>query len=588
MTYVLMQPQAMAAAAADVAGIGSAINEANATAAGRTTGVLAAGADEVSAAIATLLNSYAQEYQAVIRRAGAVHNEFAQLLAAADNAYAETEAAASRALLALTAPARALLAPLTGGAAGVVAAAKAAFADPLPTPVAISLIMTGTGTPVPPLQYMNEVYGLYISPNFTTNSLQGLTTPEQLYPLTGVKSPTLDQSVSQGVTILNNAIMQAYSNGITPINVSGYSQSAVIASQEMPNLVAAGIPSTDVNFVLIGDPVTPNGGLLARFPGLTFPSLGATFYGATPANDYPTVIYTAEYDGYADFPQYPIDFLSDLNALAGVILVHGAYPTFTATQVMSATMLPTSGPTMTTYYMIPTQNLPLLDPVRAIPYIGNPVADLLQPDLTYLVNWGYGNPAYGYSTGPANVTTPFGFLPPLSATTALGPDLVSGTQQGIAAAASAFHAEGLPSLPSLSVAGISNAFTSALSAAPSTPALPTATSVASTIDSIISGLEAANTNIVGALTTAFSTAYATLLPTADIVTAGLITLPSYDLNLFLNGILQAVNGDPVQGLINAIGYPIAADTALVTLGGLVEFFVLIGAADSIVADFTSL
>jgi hypothetical protein len=168
-----------------------------------------------------------------------------------------------------------------------------------------------------------------------------------------------------------------------------------------------------VNFVLIGDPMNPNGGMFARFPGLTFPSIGGTFYGGTPANDYPTVIYTGEYDGYADFPRYPIDFLSDLNALLGVIPVHGGYPTFTAAQVMSATQLPTSGSTMTTYYMIPTQHLPLLDPVRLIPYIGNPVADLLQPDLTYLVNWGYGDPAYGYSTGPANVNTPFGFLPPL-------------------------------------------------------------------------------------------------------------------------------------------------------------------------------
>jgi hypothetical protein len=578
MTYVLMQPQAMAAAAADVAGIGSAINEANATAAGRTTSVLAAAADEVSAAIATLMNSYAQEYQAVIRRAGAFHNEFAQLLAAADNAYAETEAAASGALLA----------PLTGGAASVAAAAKGAFADPMPTPVAISLIMTGTGTPVPPLQYMNEVYSLYISPNFTTSNVQGLTTPEQLYPLTGVKSLPLDQSLSQGVTILNNAITQAYSNGMTPINVFGYSQSAVIASLEMPKLVAAGIPSTDLNFVLIGDPMNPNGGVFARFPGLTVPSMGATFYGGTPANDYPTVIYTGEYDGYADFPQYPIDFLADLNALFGVLPVHGGYPTFTAAQVMSATELPTSGPTMTTYYMIPTQNLPLLDPVRAIPYIGNPVADLLQPDLTYLVNWGYGNPAYGYSTGPANVATPFGFLPPLGATAALGPDLVSGTQQGIAAAASAFHAEGLPSLPSLSPSGTSNVFTSALSAAPGTLAPPTATSLVSTIDGLISGLQAANTNIVGGLSSALSTAYGTLLPTADIVTAGVITLPSYDLNLFLNGILQAVNGDPVQGLINAIGYPIAADTGLIMLGGAVEGYVLISAADSIVGDFKSL
>ena len=32
--------------------------------------------------------------------------------------------------------------------------------------------------------------------------------------------------------------------------------------------------------------------------------------------------------------------------------------------------------------MLPTANLPLLDPVRLIPLIGDPLADLLQPDLT--------------------------------------------------------------------------------------------------------------------------------------------------------------------------------------------------------------
>ena len=290
-----------------------------------------------------------------------------------------------------------------------------------------------------------------------------MTTPEQLYPITGVKSLTLDQSVSQGVTILNNAMLQAYDNGITHINVFGYSQSAVIASLEMPKLVAAGIPSADVSFVLIGDPMNPNGGMFTRFPGLSLPSLGATFSGGTPVNDYPTVIYTAEYDSFADVPRYPIDVLADLNAVMGIIYVHNVYPTFTATQVASAIELPTSGPTMTTYYMIPTENLPLLEPVRAIPYIGNPLADLLQPDLTYLVNWGYGDPAYGYSTGPANVNTPFGFLPPHSATVTLGHDLVSGTQQGIAAAASDFHAEGLPTLPNTSLSGISNSILGNLS-----------------------------------------------------------------------------------------------------------------------------
>jgi hypothetical protein len=226
--------------------------------------------------------------------------------------------------------------------------------------------------------------------------------------------------------------------------------------------------------------------------------------------------------------------------------------------------------------MIPTQNLPLLDPVRFIPYVGNPIADLVQPVLTPLVNWGYGNPDFGWSTGPANVTTPFGFLPPLSDTAGLGPALVSGIHQGIGAATSDLYAQGPPQLPSLS--GISQALTSLLSG-PGTLALPTGPP---TITGIISGLQTANTQIVDAATTALSTAYSTLLPTADIATAVLVSLPSYDFNLFLNGVIQMVNGQPLMGLINAIGYPIAADVGLLPLTAALELTVLGEAAYSIV------
>jgi len=85
MAYVLTQPRALAAAAANVAGVGSALNEANVTAAGPTTGVLAAAADEVSAATATLFSSYARGYQALTKQAAAFHDEFARVLAAAGN-----------------------------------------------------------------------------------------------------------------------------------------------------------------------------------------------------------------------------------------------------------------------------------------------------------------------------------------------------------------------------------------------------------------------------------------------------------------------------------------------------------------------
>ena len=304
------------------------------------------------------------------------------------------------------------------------------------------------------------------------------------------------------------------------------------------------------------------------------------FGAATPSNDFPTTIWTREYDGFADFPQYPIDVLADLNAFAGIALLHGNYPTLTATQLSSAVALPQSGaPSQTTYYMIPTQNLPLLEPLRLIPGIGNPLADLVQPDLRYLINWGYGDPNYGWSTGPADVPTPFGFLPPPSATTSLPPLLVRGAQQGVAAFASDLSAEVPKSLPAMSLPGIANSLM-ANSSASGPLAPPTATSMQSTITGVLTGLESANNDFVGNLTYTFSSVYATLLPTADIATAVAISLPSYDFDLFINGIIQAVNGDPV-GLINAIGNPIAADVGLLTLTGGFELILFVNLANTI-------
>ena len=102
----------------------------------------------------------------------------------------------------------------------------------------------------------------------------------------------------------------------------------------------------------------------------------------------------------------------------------------------------------------------------------------------------------------------------------------------------------------------------------------------SAIDGTIASLHAADTYVANALSGALSSAYSTLVPTADLVSAGLITL-RYDLNLFLNGVAQAFNGQPVQGIINAIGAPIAADMALVTLGGVLELSVLAKAVQSL-------
>jgi hypothetical protein len=339
-------------------------------------------------------------------------------------------------------------------------------------------------------------------------------------------------------------------------------------------------------FVLTGDPNNPAGGLFERFDGLSIPSLGITFNGATP-DVYPTDIFTQEYDGFADFPQYPIDPLSDLNALLGVYFVHGTYENLTLQQVTpvadggDAIPLPTDPAfgTETNYYLIPTTDLPLLDPVRDIPIVGNPLADLLQPDLTVLVNIGYGNPDYGYSAGPdgylpANEPTPFGLFPDINLST-VAQDLLTGAQTGW----QAFESDISSEISEFETGGLS-----ALLGSSSETSGPSLSDLLTVLSSDLSSPEAFSntiTDIVNALSGAAATAYSTLVPAADVANALLTTLPNYDLTLFLNG-LEAGN------VVDAIGYPIAADEALIPLAGLIDFAAIANAAQTVAGDLAGL
>lgn len=93
MSYLIAAPELMQSAAADLAGIESALSAANVSAAVPTTQILAAGADEVSAAIAALFGAHAQAYQALGSHVTAFHQEFVQALNSGAASYANAEAA---------------------------------------------------------------------------------------------------------------------------------------------------------------------------------------------------------------------------------------------------------------------------------------------------------------------------------------------------------------------------------------------------------------------------------------------------------------------------------------------------------------
>jgi hypothetical protein len=92
MSYVIADPEIMTAAASDLASIGSNLNAAHMVAAARTTSVIPAGADEVSASIAHLFSQQAASYQALAGQAAAFQEQFVQHLTAGAFSYASIEA----------------------------------------------------------------------------------------------------------------------------------------------------------------------------------------------------------------------------------------------------------------------------------------------------------------------------------------------------------------------------------------------------------------------------------------------------------------------------------------------------------------
>ena len=456
----------------------------------------------------------------------------------------------------------------------------------------LPLILGPSGVPIPSPAFGDVVMNYYITPNSPDGTLpqQLIFTPEGLYPITGVKSLPLNTSTDQGVQILHDTLANLPAG--TSVTVFGYSQSAIISSLLQGGYtvkvdgkpVKFTVPSDlDVSFVLVGNEMNPDGGFLSRFSGRDMPmfsltSLGIDFYGATPGGQipadggpiqtyYPTTNYTREYDGFADFPRYPLNFLADLNAALGIVYVHTKYApvpsppaskpcqTFclTQTEVENAIALPSSQPTQH-YYFMPTMNLPLLQPLRAVPFIGTPIADLLQPALKVAVNLGYGDQAHGFKSGPqpnANELTPFGVFPQVDPAEVVS-QFAAGIKQGIQ---DFFNDFGPNGSVAQEVAGFSWPAPPSLAAAGSGDFIKTVQTVITSIADSVSG--------------AAASLYAAFLPTADIINALVTTLPAYNVNLFLYGMKEVFSGQVINGLVDSIGLPLASDVGLVTTAGLV-------------------
>lgn len=210
--------------------------------------------------------------------------------------------------------------------------------------------------------------------------------PASFWPVSkgGLGDPTWNRSVAEGVSRLAAEIA---ASGEDRVLIAGQSQGAVVLSQYK---AAHPAPSQDTSYLLISNPGRPNGGFLERFEGLRIPILDVTMTGATPAAGGTTFDVGLQYDGWSDFPKYPLNILATINAIAGMAFIHGVKG-----QVAQVNFADLSDPTKvdiivdgdTTYYTVPTSRLPMLKVLEG--FVPDPILTALDAPLRVIVEWGY-------------------------------------------------------------------------------------------------------------------------------------------------------------------------------------------------------
>jgi hypothetical protein len=464
----------------------------------------------------------------------------------------------------------------------------AALADGADSPLGdgTALVFGGTGVPTPPSQYVDAADTLYLQHLGFTGTAQSSYTPEgssALDPNTLGYGTSLAQDQPLMVSDIESQIAGGGVSPENPVVVFGYSQSSEASSLLMQQLQNDGVPSDDVHFVMVGDPVNPDGGFMSTFDfpaGNTsaFSPLDVPFEPATPSDLYPTDIYTLEYDGFADFPHYTTNLLSDLNAMLGFFLAHFTYLDLSPDQVDNAILLPGSealtGEGLTDYYLIANDALPVLEPLLLIPGIGQPLYDLLEPDTQILVNLGYGSITEGWNQGPANDPTTFGLYPDINQTQ-LSDALSNGWQQGVT---DALHDLQNPVSYQDQVTPL-QPFADSLYTIGDAPQDPSFTGV---IDGLLNAvgfpvsdatLSSSPTDILNDISNTLSYDYSSLQPLEQAVDAALTSLPAYGANIATDE-LSAGN------FLDAILDPSSANTALVPydliVGAEVPLFAALG------------
>jgi PE-PPE domain len=304
------------------------------------------------------------------------------------------------------------------------------LAAPVALAATTALVLGGTGEPDPSKVpgYIPKIERQYFP--FTSCQAPSCRVVPTFAPLEGIPfagNETFDQSLAASLPVVDKEFHdQLNADPTGHFVLAGTSQGALVWAMEKANFAKdPSAPAADqVEFVFIDNESRPNGGLLARFPKVTIPFLITLGQVAPTDTGYKTLDVAMQYDGFADFPAYPLNALADLNALAGVIYIHSSDVSAT-TLANSPLGLPTTrtGPDGytqqefdellndpanqqqhgdTTYITIPTKQLPILQPLRdfgaftGTTSVVKPIVDLVEPAMRVLIETGYDRTAsYG-------------------------------------------------------------------------------------------------------------------------------------------------------------------------------------------------
>lgn len=187
-----------------------------------------------------------------------------------------------------------------------------------------------------------------------------------------------------GVGALDDAISAA--DG--PIVVYAFSNGAQIAQhwitdhKDDPDAP----PAQNVTFILMGNSTRKYGGIDKAFE-------------VSQPSQYHVVDIAREYDPVADFPDDPTNLLAVANTLSGFVTLHD-YRDVDINDPNNIVW--TEG--NTTYVLVPTENLPLLNPLRLIGL--NALADQLNGPLKEMVDEGYDRSYIPADALPAPEPTP--------------------------------------------------------------------------------------------------------------------------------------------------------------------------------------